>query len=292
MIRRAVPEDAEALEGFLSRHAASSMFLRGNIASHGTQEMVHRHGTTFFVKHAKGGIEAVAGVTNGGYLMCQAPDQPFAFWKDLVACMKGRTVAGITGDPGQTQVWIDALKIELNDFKINEVEPLFEVMLEDISPVGDGKALRRPTEADGPMLALWFAGYQRDTGLMPAGARDFTGLAEGFINHPDAQILVASGQAVAMTSINARAVDTVQVGGVYVPPEHRGRGYGGTVVALHLSELAKTGMRRAVLFAASDFAARAYQAIGFRQVGEYRVGVLKAPMVVGDVSVAMSLRER
>ena len=70
-------------------------------------------------------------------------------------------------------------------------------------------------------------------------------------------------QPVAMTGFNARLPEIVQVGAVYTPPLLRNKGYARLAVALHLAEARETGTRHAVLFAASDAAARAYQAIGF-----------------------------
>lgn len=292
MIRRAAPRDVDALEGFLVQHAATSMFLRGNLAAHGVQELRHRNGTTFFIKEQGGAIVAVAGCTNHGYLMCQAPDQPAVFWDDIAARLKGRSIAGVTGVPEQTSAWMRALGLGAGDFSVNEIEPLYEVRLSEVPTVAADLALRKPVDADVPVLAAWFVGYHRDTGMAPPDGEDAESLARVFVAKPDARVLMAGGAPVAMTSINARAADTVQIGGVYVPPEFRGLGYGGAVVALHLAELAQDGMRLAVLFAANEYAARAYEAIGFQRVGSYRVALFKKLVVIGDTQVESDLMQR
>ena len=79
-----------------------------------------------------------------------------------------------------------------------------------------------------------------------------------------------------MTGLNAELPEAVQVGGVYTPPGMRGRGYARAAVALHLDQARRTGIPRAVLFAASDAAARAYTAIGFRPAGRMAM-ILFAP---------------
>ncbi len=45
-----------------------------------------------------------------------------------------------------------------------------------------------------------------------------------------------------------------------------------------LAEAAAGGARQAVLFANNPAAVRAYRAIGFRQVGDYRIAFLDTPM--------------
>jgi predicted GNAT family acetyltransferase len=83
--------------------------------------------------------------------------------------------------------------------------------------------------------------------------------------------LIEGDTPLAMTGFNAQIPDMVQVGGVYTPPPLRGRGFARRAVALHL---AASGARKATLFSASDMAARAYRAIGFRQIGDWTLMLL------------------
>jgi predicted GNAT family acetyltransferase len=82
-------------------------------------------------------------------------------------------------------------------------------------------------------------------------------------------VLVEDGRPVAYSIFNAELEDMVQIGGVWTPPELRGRGYGGGVVAGSLVHARSRGVTRAVLFAERADAKRAYRRIGFRSVGEY-----------------------
>ena len=85
------------------------------------------------------------------------------------------------------------------------------------------------------------------------------------------------GKPVAMTGFNARLPEVVQIGGVYTPPELRGNGYAKLAVALHLIEARTAGATRAVLFAASESAARAYIAIGFQPAGQFSLLLFTNP---------------
>ncbi|MEO9684847.1 MAG: N-acetyltransferase, partial [Tateyamaria sp.] len=59
--------------------------------------------------------------------------------------------------------------------------------------------------------------------------------------------------------------------------------YGGQVIAAHLAQARDRGINRAILFAANRAAARAYEAIGFRHIGAYRVALFE-----GDVSIPLT----
>jgi hypothetical protein len=50
---------------------------------------------------------------------------------------------------------------------------------------------------------------------------------------------------------------------------------------LHLQELRKTGVRRAVLFASSPAACRAYEAVGFRHIGSFALVLFAGPAAIG-----------
>lgn len=53
------------------------------------------------------------------------------------------------------------------------------------------------------------------------------------------------------------------------------------MTAARLAEARAAGARVAILFSNNDAASRAYEAIGFRRVGDYRVCVLNRPIFLG-----------
>ena len=144
--------------------------------------------------------------------------------------------------------------------------------------------LRKPLADDFALLMQWFDGYAQDTGIAPTDGSSGKDAAAVFTAHEAARILEQGGTPVAMTSLNAQVADTVQVGGVYVPPGMRGQVLGGAVVAAQLAELRSQGTRLAILFAANVLAARAYERIGFRHIGSYEIALLKSPHKVGSCS--------
>ncbi|MEM6372950.1 MAG: GNAT family N-acetyltransferase [Pseudomonadota bacterium] len=276
-LRRATAADAGALDAFLARFPATSMFLRSNLASHGVDDDTHPHGTAFYV-NARGDIDRVFGITNGGYLMAQAPDVPHAAWAAFADEIKGRTVAGMTGRPVQVAACLAATGLISGPWMVMADEPLYHLSL-DALPDLPGP-VRTPEPGDLSLLERWYATYDLDTGqaLPEDGPSPRAKVrAQAAIGSQDVVILEQEGTPVAMAGINARVADIVQVGGVFTPDGMRGNGYARRAVAGLLHKCRTAGARAAVLFANNAAAAHAYEALGFVHVGEYRVALLTQP---------------
>ncbi|THH34415.1 GNAT family N-acetyltransferase [Aliishimia ponticola] len=280
MIRAATAQDAPAIERFLARHAETSMFLRSNLASHGIGSD-HPHGTDFFLWHKGAALGAVFGATRGGFLLCQMPQADAEAAHSFLHTVQNRAVQGLTGEAAQVRVLQDALSFPQAAWRRQEDEPLFSLELKDLPASADVNKLRLAGLEDRIMLADWFRDYQLDTGLSTAGPdldAQSQARAEATIHRSDLRLLIEDGVPAAMVDFNAVMPGLVQVGGVFVPRAQRNRGLGRRVVAARLTQAYRDGQaRRAILFAASPAAARAYAGLGFRQIGHYRTALLKAP---------------
>ncbi|GAA6191783.1 GNAT family N-acetyltransferase [Phaeobacter sp. NW0010-22] len=279
MIREATQDDAVAIDAFLAEHAASSMFLRSNLASQGVGISDHPLSSRIFLREVEG-IVGVFGVTKGGYLMVQMPDLTSDAATAFARSISGSTVLGMTGPTAQVETTLVALGLDNGEFRLNHDEPLYRL---ELSQMSAQTVDCRPMEpSDVPLLEGWFAQYLTDTNqasaeeakkIAPARAR--SDLETGRV-----RLLMKQGKAVAMASLNAIVSDHVQVGGVYVPSDMRGRGYGRDVTLGLLQEAKGNGKKVAVLFANNPPAARAYEAIGFEQVGWYRIALLGQPQEI------------
>ena len=151
-LRRAGPQDATALDAFLAQHAATSMFLRSNLAA---------HGTTFYVPQGAE-IDGVFAISNGGVLMAQAPDAPPEAWAAFARQITGRRVAGMTGRPRQVAQCLAATGLMPGPWAVLADEPLYQLTLSDLPDLpGD---VRSPEPRDLALLELWYATYALDTG--------------------------------------------------------------------------------------------------------------------------------
>src|SRR5262249_29776640 len=92
-------------------------------------------------------------------------------------------------------------------------------------------------------------------------------------------VLRDAGRLVGCTAFNARLPDSVQVGGVWTPPELRGRGYARAVVAGSLLDARAAGVERSILFTGLENvpARRVYEALGYRVVGDYGLVLFFSP---------------
>jgi len=261
------------------------MFLRANLAAYGTQNKASPHGTAFYLGETGSTICAVFGITNSGYVMAQAPEVPVTLWADFAARISGRRVRGMTGIPEQVEACVTALGLSNEPWQIHADEPLYHLEIEQL--LCDPVTVRRAAAEDLPMLETWFDAYEQDAGLAPVGApptAEVLARATRAIDSPDVMLLEHQGAPVSMAGINARLPDIVQIGGVYTPSSLRGRGFARRALAGLLRACAAQGVTQSVLFANSDPAARAYEALGYRLIGQYRVCVLQMPTVIGETT--------
>ena len=258
-LREATADDLPALTALLRRYEATSMFPLSNLAGAGLNG-AGPYGMRFWVT---GDVSGAIGLTNGGMLHPQWPGA--ADWAAARAVLAGAEVAGVIGPAVQVRPLVEALGLGSAKARQSSTEPGFVLDLNNlIIPEGPG-VLAALEAVDAGVLAAWRATYLTEvTGTPPdRAARQAPADIERWRTAKSHYVLLEAGVPVAMSGFNAVLPDVVQVGGVYVPPDLRGRGRARRVVALHLAEARARGIGRARLFAVSERAARAYRAIGF-----------------------------
>ena len=275
MIRPATQQDVASLRAFLMARIETSMFLLANLEAHGLSGADHPNATTYWLTTDDGAITGVLGLTQAGFVLVQMPDVDLRGAHGMLAHASGRSLIGITGATRQVSVFVDAPALAPDLWSLNESEPLFRLTLSDLAvPMA---TLRPPMAQDLAFLPDWFANYMAQTRTAPPGdlATAAQARAHAAIDGGKVWLLVQDGHPVAMAAINARTGGAVQVGGVYVPPALRGGGRASVMVAALLAQERAAGAEVAILFAASDVAARAYTRIGFQRVGTYHLALLK-----------------
>jgi ribosomal protein S18 acetylase RimI-like enzyme len=275
VIRPLVPSDAPALEVILKQHADSSMFLRSNARAAGLEYRGNPLEADYVAEFDGERITAVAAHCWNGILLVQAPVRV----DDVVRAAvrhSGRPVAGLSGPADQVRAARSALSLDDRPAPKFGQEELFALQLADLSvptPLADGRWIcRKPHEDELELLTDWRVGFFLEAlhGTDGPAVRDACREEVRLIHqHESDWLLTDAGRPVSYSNFNARLPDIVQIGGVWTPPELRGRGYGGAVVAGSLVHARREGVVRAVLFAEHEAAKRAYRRIGFRKVGEY-----------------------
>jgi GNAT superfamily N-acetyltransferase len=285
-LRLLSPGDAAALDAFLRRHTDSSMFLRSNARAAGLEYQGKPLQATYVAAFAGDAITSVAAHCWNGMILVQAPEQVGEVTR-AVARHSRRPVAGFSGPAGQVGAARHALGLDDAPAAKDSAEGLYALALRDlvVSPALASGAVvcRHPHANELDLLTQWRVAFSiealgfSDRAILEPAARE--DILRHQANHSQ-WILLDGGRPVSYSAFNARLPDAVQIGGVWTPPEARGRGYARAVVAGSLLEAREQGATRAVLFADDPAARRAYEAIGFRAVGAYGLVLLREPMMV------------
>lgn len=281
MIRPAHPGDEAAMAAFLLRYAETTMFMRAGLAQFGLSGSDHPHAAKYWIEVREQRIVGVFSRSNAGFL--NACGEGAIFWQGFHDAMQGQHVAGLNGAADIVEGMRAVLALEDAAYDLNRVEPLYRLELDQMRDPGPVE-IRKPKTEDADLLTRWFRAYH----IEALGAADDEALTwviadrvESTIATGHVRLMIEGGLPVAMTAFNAQLPDMVQIGGVYTPPEARGRGLARRVVAAHLKEVRAEGVKTAILFASGDAACRAYEAIGFERIGEYTLAILSHPVTIG-----------
>jgi RimJ/RimL family protein N-acetyltransferase len=280
--------DEAALEAFLRPRLDSSLFLANNLRKAGFADRGRRNEGTYAAAFSNRKIVAVIGHFWNQVLLFQAPDHLEALLSAAVAA-SGRKVGGLIGPYEQITSAKRILGLGEGDLQMDDQEGLYSLAIADLaSPEiltsGEVKGRRgRPEDVD--LLTEWRIAYS----LEALGAEDSPALhkqsresIEFIVSAGVTWVLESHGELVANTSFNATLPEAVQVGGVWTPPELRGKGYGRAVVAASLLDARAESVEKAILFTGDKNipAIRAYKALGFRRIGDFRLLLLREPLKV------------
>ncbi|WP_437680104.1 GNAT family N-acetyltransferase [Sorangium sp. So ce131] len=285
-LRTLAPGDEAALEAFLVQHADTSMFLRSNARTAGLADQGEPFQATYVAALDQGRIVAVAAHCWNGLVIVQAPVHTEDVARAAVERSGRAKRIGVTGPYEQVERARRALGFAEHLAARDGREKLFVLDLSALrvpAPLASGEVVcRRSAPGDVDRLARWRAAYSTELfGWAPGPALDASSREQVTRQHEDGNAFVlVSGkeeeEPVSCTFFNARLPDMVQVGGVWTPPELRGRGHARAVVAGSLLSARGEGATRAILFtgAQNRAAMAAYEALGFTLAGEYGLFLL------------------
>ena len=278
---RIAPGDAAPLDAFLRRHTDSSMFLRSNVRAAGLEYHGRPLEATYVAAFAGDEIVAVAAHCWNGMILVQAPERVGEVTRAAVEHSR-RPVSGFSGPAEQVGAARSALGLERALSAKDSVEGLYAVALPDLAvppALASGRlTCRHPGEREVDLVTRWRVAFSIEAlGLLDTPERRADARADVLRHQREAShwILLDGMTPVSYSAFNARLPDTVQIGGVWTPPEARGRGYARAVVAGSLLEARGRGVTRAVLFTHDPSARRASEALAIRAVGTYGLVLLR-----------------
>jgi uncharacterized protein len=280
-VRILTPDDTLALETFLSAHWESSTFLRSNVRKTPIGQ-AGRFSGRYAAKFEDGRVTDVAAYyTTYGNIVVQAPTNIESV---VAACIPpGKPVNGLLGPWDQVEAAVSALDLGARKPLMDMPEVLYALDLERLETPESLDAgtvrYRGAVSTDLDMLAKWRAAYSiealfaRDDVELLQRARDDVSNAIASGDMFVLELAAEAGHLIAMAAYNANLTDIVQIGGVWTPPDLRGKGYGRAVTAGALLAARDTGVSKSVLFTpiSNVPAQKAYEALGFEAVGRYGV---------------------
>jgi GNAT superfamily N-acetyltransferase len=276
---RAHPEDWPEIEAFLTPRADYAMFPLNNARFYGVDGEDPYSLRVWIARGAQGGISDVLSMTKKGMIMPYLPSGDFGAAAKAIA---GRAAEGIIGPGDHARGLKQALGLAHVPVMLDDDDPHFSLELDDlVIPDGAGELVALAA-ADPETIIRWRIDYSIEAIQLPPDRAEEDGRRayHSYIERDSHRALMIDGRPVATTGINARLPQIVQVGGVYTPPPLRGRGYARRAVALHMAEARAAGATKATLFAGSEMATRAYQAIGFRRIGNWSIILFKEPVTL------------
>lgn len=283
-IRILRPADQTVLEDFLEPRLDSSLFLLGNSRRAGLEDRGGRFEGTYFGAFEDARMVGVVAHFWLRNLALQTPPEHLRDLLDAVVAAGVRPIEGLVGPAAQVARAVEILGLAAAALQFDEEEGLYALGLAALAvpPVLEAGRVRgrRIARGDLDLVTAWRIAYcvellnDDDTPELRGRCRADI---ESSLARGDTWVLEDAGRPVAASSFNAALAEVVQVGGVWTPPELRGRGYGRAVVAASLVDARADGVGRAVLFTgdANEPAIRAYRSLGFRRVGDYRLVLLR-----------------
>lgn len=276
-IRRLDSQDAAQLEAFLLPRRDSSMFLRSNAKRGGLNPPEETPKQTFVGAFQDGDIVGVVAQGASGMLLIQS-QYSIADLAQACVGLSQRPVTGFAGPLPQVDQARAALGLKAEDASYNRDEWLYGLDLCNLivpTALSTGLvACRAPLPEERDTLRAWRLAYEIEAlGAMEADetrrrSAHFLDqqMADGYV-----WVALDCGSPASLSAFNASLPDIVQLGGIYTPPELRGRGYARAAVAASLVAARERGAERAILFTSNPSAARAYEALGFLRTGSYAV---------------------
>ena len=279
------PGDEAALEAFLLPRIETSMFLLGNLRAAGLVDGGEFLQGTYVAAFDGGQITGVVAHYWNDNLVVQAPVDVETLCQAAIEA-SGRRVGGVLGPAKQVQAAKDVLDLEGDAIQLDQTEYLYSLVLADLLVPGGLRAGRlvgrRIWPGDVDQVTQWLVAFA----LESLGDEETPGLWErtrANVARKQVQgltwLLEDRGRPVATSGFNTVTAEAVQIGGVYTPPELRGRGYGRALVAATLLDARAEGTTTSIPFPGVENvpAQRCYDALGDRHIGDYRLLLLRAP---------------
>lgn len=294
-IRLLKSQDTQVLEEYLAPHKAECMFICSNLKAtgieYGGSDFEGEYFGYFDINDQLQGV--IVHYWNGNVMM---HSEDHDVLEKLILHLKkniSRPIAGILGPNIQAEHVIKNLGLSGLSFGINSNEGLYEINLGALNEfnIPSNMKIISTQDVSKDILIKWMKSYD----IEALGALDDENLEKQVKEHcnlrlqkNDSWVLLLDGTPVALSAFNARLSDMVQVGPVWTPPEYRNKGFARLLLAYTLHQEKLKGTKQAILFTDNPAAIKAYLAIGFKKIGNYRLALLEKPIKLQEIEFTTS----
>ena len=178
-------------------------------------------------------------------------------------------VPGVSGPPTATRPIAEAWAELIGGTTRCRMRELAYVLERVSDPPRPAPGQLRPAEDDElPLMLEWMKAFARETKALPEDRAQMivdTRVADRTL------FIWDHGGPVSMLGTTLPIAQSVRIGPVYTPPEHRRRGYAGSAVAAASRQALAQGARRCILYTdlTNPTSNKIYSEVGYRRFGEH-----------------------
>jgi hypothetical protein len=289
-VRKLVKGDEETLDAFLAPYTPFIYFMRSNIRKGGVVYEDKPYHADYFGAFANGELNGVIAHHWIGSIQVFIPEKSaratlaMAIAEHLSAYPRNVTI--VLGPSEHVQDVCDTLGLTETDFRSGRNrEYLYSL---DLAEMKMPELLKNPdvlvrlaTKEDLSILIPWDHDYLIETTKERPGPETLKKATDRITLRTEEGglfVLEDKGRLTSYCGAHGALSDWKIVGPVWTSVDLRNRGYGRAVTAGSLAILRDKGASHAVLFTESLAAVKAYLALGFREIGEWRLDFLKEPI--------------
>ena len=265
MIRPLSDADYDLIYSFCAQNAALNLFFLGNLEALGVESELCEFWGSFDGRGQINGERLNGGRLNGvlmrymdGWNIADGPGCDYTGFGRIVDAH----LAGAVRLQDNTR-HTDSFQPFLRRYQAvrDTIEQLCELDQADFNPISKPWPARRATLEDFTALCRFYADAA-DMARSPLGVK--RPLTDGRVF-----IVEVENQIVSSALTNAETKTLAMIGGVYTPPEHRGKGYAGAAMVALCGSLISSNLRP-VLYYDTPAAGTIYQRLGFKNIGCWR----------------------
>lgn len=268
---------------FLEQHVSTSMFMLENITQIGLNPVDHDRGADYFIYlDDTQTIQGIMCLTNKGFLQSQMPGSSKEKIPEMLKTLLEYTQRGVHGiamEDSQFRIVLDTLNIPENLFDLNETEKLFQVDLKTASLIAEKSDFTICGHHDIPLdlVTQWMVDYDVEALGTTPSKEHMQQTHEDMKNKPKDVLrwgLKSGNDFIAYGGFNSSYKEFLQVGPMWTPVKHRGKGYARYLLSRMLEWGLNNGYTKSLLFTNNLPAIKAYEALGYQEMGTFSLALL------------------